>query len=140
MATNQNKTLIRRFFDEICNGRKLTVADESFAKNHVYNDPQIPGAGRGPEGMKQVISTYQTAFPDAHWGVVEMFDAENDLVVTRWIGSGTQKLELEGIYIHRIAGNKIVESWTVWDTLGMLQQLGVAPAIGAPKVPAERKN
>ena len=152
MATNQNKTLIRRFFDEICNGRKLTVADELFAKNHVYNDPQIPGAGRGPEGMKQVISTYQTAFPDAHWGVVEMFDAENDLVVTRWIGSGTQKLELEGIpptgkfvsvqgiYIHRIAGNKIVESWTVWDTLGMLQQLGVAPAIGAPKVPAERKN
>jgi hypothetical protein len=24
-----------------------------------------------------------------------------------------------------VAGEKIVESWNVWDTLGMLQQLGV---------------
>jgi hypothetical protein len=30
-----------------------------------------------------------------------------------------------GIWIHRLAGEKIVESWNLWDTLGMLQQLGV---------------
>jgi hypothetical protein len=35
-----------------------------------------------------------------------------------------------GIWIHRLGGGKIVESWNVWDTLGMLQQLGVIPAPG----------
>jgi hypothetical protein len=29
-----------------------------------------------------------------------------------------------------VAGGKIVESWNYWDTLGMLQQLGVVPQLG----------
>lgn len=140
MTTDQNKTLVRRFFDEMCNQRKLNVADELFAANHVYHDPQTP-TGPGPDGMKQVIATYQTSFPDAHWDVVETITAGND-IVTRWTGSGTQKVQLmgipptgksvkvEGIWIHRIANNRIVESWNVWDTLGMLQQLGVVPSMG----------
>jgi len=37
----------------------------------------------------------------------------------------THQLQFTGIWIHRFAGDKIVESWNVWDTLGMLQQLGV---------------
>ena len=68
MTTNQNQILVRRFFDEMCNQRNLNVADELFASNHAYHDPQAP-AGPGPEGVKQVISTYQEAIPDAHWHV-----------------------------------------------------------------------
>jgi steroid delta-isomerase-like uncharacterized protein len=94
------------------------------------------------EGQKQLISTYQTAFPDARWEVEEMFVA-GDKVVTRWAGSGTHKAVLQGnppipptgkkvrvtgIWIHRISGGKIVESWNVWDMLGMLQQIGVIPS------------
>jgi predicted ester cyclase len=36
-----------------------------------------------------------------------------------------KQVQVTGIWIHRLAGEKIVESWNVWDTLGMLQQLGV---------------
>jgi len=32
-----------------------------------------------------------------------------------------------GIWVQRIANGKIVESWQVWDTLRMLQQLDVIP-------------
>ena len=139
MATDQNKNLVRRFFDEMCNQRKLNIADELFASNHEYHDPQNP-TPPGPEGMKQVISAYQTAFPDAHWHVVETISADND-IVTRWRGTGTQKMELngipptgksvdvQGIWIHRFSKDKIAESWNVWDTLGMLQQLGVVPVM-----------
>ena len=35
-----------------------------------------------------------------------------------------------GISIHRIANGKIAEAWVNFDTLGMLQQLGVIPAMG----------
>ena len=138
----QNQALVRRFFDEMCNGRKLNVADEIFAANHTYSDPGVPGIPPGPAGQKQLISTYQTALPDAHWQVEDMI-MEGDKVVTRWTGSGTHKAELPGnppipatgkrvsvpgIWIHRITGGKIVQCWNVWDTLGMLRQLGVIPS------------
>ncbi len=139
MPTDQNQTLVRRFFDEVCNQRMLNVADELFAANHIYHDPQSP-TGPGPEGMKQLIGTYQTAFPDAHWQVIETISAGND-IITRWTGEGTQEKELngmpptgkhvkvDGIWIQRCNNGKITESWNVWDTLGMLQQLGVVPAM-----------
>ena len=139
MATDQNKNLVKRFFDEMCNQRKLDIADELFAASHSYHDPQTP-TGPGPDGMKQVISAYQTGFPDAHWKVLDTI-ISGDQIITRWEGSGTQKKELIGIpatgrsvrvqgtWIHRFANNKIVESWNIWDTLGMLQQLGVVPAM-----------
>ena len=138
MTTEENEAIVRRFFDEVCNGRQLDVADELFAPDHASHDPQIPGVQPGPEGMKQVIATYQQAFPDAHWEVVEMFST-GDRVVTRWIGSGTHGAELMGIaptgmkvrvaghWIHHIEDGRIVESWNVWDVLGMLQQLDVVP-------------
>jgi len=140
MTNSQNQTLVRRFFDEMCNQRKLNIANELFSADHVYSDPQAP-TGPGPEGVKQVISMYQSAIPDAHWHVIETFSADN-VIITRWKGTGTHKNELMGIpptgkyvevlgiWIHRIANNKIVESYNVWDTLGMLQQLGVVPAMG----------
>jgi steroid delta-isomerase-like uncharacterized protein len=142
MSNETNKALVTRFFEEFCNGRKLDIADQLFASNHAYHDPQTP-TGPGPQGMKQVISTYQTAFGDAHWTVEEMITAREDLVITRWIGSGTQsgelmgiaptkkKVKVDGVWIHRIAGGKIVESWNAWDTLGMLQQLGIVPTMAA---------
>jgi steroid delta-isomerase-like uncharacterized protein len=141
MSTEQNKTVVRRFFDEVCNQRKLEIADELVAATHTLHDPSIPGAKPGPKGLAQTIATYQNAFNDAHWAVEEVL-AENDKVVVRWTGHGTHTGELPGIpptgkrvtvpgvWIFRIAGGQIAESWDVWDTMGMLQQLGVIPAPG----------
>jgi predicted ester cyclase len=38
-----------------------------------------------------------------------------------------KSVEIEGIGIDRIANGKVIESWGCWDTLGMMQQLGVVP-------------
>jgi predicted ester cyclase len=63
-------------------------------------------------------------------------------VVVRWTARGTHKGELMGIPatgkpvvvtgmdIFHISSGKVVESWTNWDALGMMQQLGVIPPMG----------
>jgi steroid delta-isomerase-like uncharacterized protein len=142
VANEANLGLVRRFFDEVCNGRRLEVAAELFAADHQYHDPSIPGVAAGPAGIQQnpgPVVPYQQAFSDAHWHVEDIL-AEGDTVVTRWYGTGAQDGALPGIpaagrqvlvpgfWLQRLANGKIVESWQVWDTLGMLQQLGVIPA------------
>jgi steroid delta-isomerase-like uncharacterized protein len=141
MSAEDNQVLVHRFFEELWNARHLSLADELFSADHTYHDPSIPWAGPGPEGMKQVVSTYHQAFPDARMNIDDQFVAE-DRVVTRWTAQGThtadlqgiaptgKQIHVEGIWIHRLASGKIVESWDVWDTVGMLQQLGVVPRMG----------
>ena len=41
-----------------------------------------------------------------------------------------KRVAVPGVQIDRFSGGKIVEEWTLFDQLGMLQQLG---AIQAPK-------
>jgi predicted ester cyclase len=37
---------------------------------------------------------------------------------------------VSGIAIYRLAGGKVGEQWLEYDQLGLLQQLGVIPAMG----------
>jgi steroid delta-isomerase-like uncharacterized protein len=139
MAT-ADEGVVRRFFEEMCNGRKIELAPELFTADHTFHDPQVPGAP-GPQGMVETISTYQKGV-NGNWGIEEMFSA-GDRVVVRWTGTGTHVGEMNGIpptgksvrvdaiSIHRMRDGKIAETWEVWDTLGFLQQLGVVPVPGA---------
>ena len=135
-----NETVVRRFYEELCNGRRNEIAGELFTAGHVLHDPQVP-AGEGPEGMAAVVATYQEGV-EGHWAIQELFES-GDRVVVRWVGSGThtgevngipptgQPVRVDAITIHRMEAGKIAESWEVWDTLGFLQQIGVVPAPGA---------
>lgn len=137
--SEENKALARRFF-EAWNEGDLDAFDEVMAPDAVGHDPQDPfGAQTGPENAKQLASMYREAFPDVHFTVDQQI-AEGDLVVSRWTATGTHEGELmgipgtgkqstiTGISIDRVEGGQIVEGWTNWDTLGMMQQLGLVPA------------
>src|SRR2546421_3166591 len=137
--TTENETLVRRFYDELCNGRQLQLAKELLGAEHVYHDPQIPDV-RGPEAMADTVAAYQTGV-NGHWHVEDLFSA-GDNVVVRWHGRGThvgavlglaptgRAVDVEAISIHRIHDRQIAETWTVWDTLGFLQQLGALSGPG----------
>jgi steroid delta-isomerase-like uncharacterized protein len=139
MLSETNKTLSRRFFEEVFGKGKLNVLDEIIAKDHVNSGPgALPGLPTGIEGAKQLVTVYRNAFPDLHFTIDEQI-AEGDKVVTRWTGHGTNKGELlgmpatgksstvTGIVVDRIANGKIAETWGVFDQFGMMQQLGVIP-------------
>ena len=137
MQPQENKAITRWFLEEIFAGGNLELVDELFAPNFVLHDPSIPQEVRGPEGIRQYITMYRTAYPDTHFTVEDQI-AEGDRVVTRWTGQGTHQGELmgipptgtrvtvTGIEADRIAGGKIEETWVSYDALGMMQQLGVA--------------
>ena len=141
MLSETNKTVSRRFFDEVFSKGKLNVLDEIVAKDHVNKGPgTLPGLPTGPEGAKQLITVYRNAFPDLHFTIDEQI-AEGDKVVTRWTAHGTNKGELlgmpatdrsstvTGMAVDRIANGKIAESWGIFDQFGMMQQLGVIPTL-----------
>lgn len=133
------EAVVRRFYEEMNNGRKNELAGELFTDDHVLHDSQVP-AGPGPSGVAEAVAVYQQGL-DGHWQIEEIFSA-GDRVVVRWTGTGTHVAELNGIpptgksvrvdaiSIHRVTGGKIAETWEVWDTLGLLQQLGVVPVPG----------
>jgi steroid delta-isomerase-like uncharacterized protein len=138
MSAEDNKSLVRRVYEEIINKGNLNLADEAFASDYVYRSPGSPEL-RGPEGFKQLVTMYRNAFPDLHLDLDNLI-AEGDTVVSRWTGRGTHNGELMGIpptgkqvtvtgvVISRFAGGKAVEDWELIDSLGMLQQLGAIPA------------
>ena len=131
-----NEALVRRFFEEFCNDRRGDVADELIAADYVSHGPQAPQA-EGPDGVRERVGLYQEAV-DGHWTVEEIMSA-GDRVVARWTGTGTHRGELMGIdatgkpisvdaiSVFRIENGKIAEEWTVWDALGLLQQVGAVP-------------
>jgi len=141
MTTAQNKALARRFYDDVCNARRLEVADELFAADFVYHGlPSVSPGGTGPEAIKREVSIYHRGFPDARWVVHEVLSAENDTAIVRWTGQGTHQADLSGIpptgkpvsvealTLIRLRNGKIVEMWDNWDALALMQQIGVVPA------------
>jgi steroid delta-isomerase-like uncharacterized protein len=140
MSAQENVALVRRFFEEFCNGRRDELAEELFTADHVYRDPQVPNVA-GPRAMVEAVAVYQNGL-NGHWGIEEILPAGDDRVVTRWTGTGVHQSDLMGIpatgkairvdaiSVQRIAGGKIAEHWCVWDTLGLLQQIGAVPVPG----------
>ncbi len=138
MSTDTNKEIVRRLGVEPWEGN-LGVIDELVAADYVGHDPAQPEL-HGPDGIREFITTYLAAFPDGKITIDEQL-AEGDLVASRWTGRGTQQGELmgvpptgkqvtvSGITISRVKNGKVVEEWSNWDTLGMLQQLGVVPEL-----------
>ena len=136
--TEANKQIARRVIEELFSAGRMEVADELFAPDAIAHDPAQPEPTRGPEGVRQSVAGYLGAFPDLSIRV-EAQIAEGDLVTTRWTAVGTNSGEfwgqaptgkqatVTGITIDQIADGRIVESWTNWDSLGLMQQLGMVP-------------
>ena len=136
--SEHNKAVAKRFYDA-WNNRDLDAFDEIIAPDAVDHDSQNPFREmRGPAGVKRTAGMYHSAFSDGRFQVHEQL-ADGDFVVTRWTGTGShdgelmgmpptgKSVEIAGITIDRIADGKIAESWTCFDTLGMMQQLGAIP-------------
>jgi predicted ester cyclase len=143
MSTEQNKALVRRFYEEIDNDN-IDVIDELLAEDYIdHSAPPFSGFASGRAGVKQGFEMFRAATPGHH--VIEDQIAEGDKVVTRLRAIGRHEGDLPGIprtgnaldvtatVIHRIEDGKLAEHWSNKDALGFLQQVGAIPELEPPE-------
>jgi predicted ester cyclase len=87
MSVEENKALLRRFFEEVYNKGNLAVADELVAEGYVsHNELDIQVLG--PEGIKRAATMQRDAFPNLHTTIEDLI-AEGNEVVVRGRDTGT---------------------------------------------------
>jgi len=127
MTIESKKSIVLRIWKEIWRDGNFEniheLVDDDYMLHAYVEDLEY---GSGAEGLKRLISTWQTNFPDSHMTIEELI-AEGDKVVTRYTAQITPSAATKGIWIDRIQNNKVVESWVDWDRLGLFRQLGVIP-------------
>ena len=138
MSTEKNKAVLRRFADEVQSQHNLDVLDEVFSPDMVDHSGITNPPNR--EGTRQLFTMMFAAFPDFTATVRDQI-AEGDKVVTRKVFTGTHQADYMGIpptgkeiafeviEIVRLVDGKVTDHWAVGDMLGMMQQLGVIPAM-----------
>jgi steroid delta-isomerase-like uncharacterized protein len=135
MAQDENRGLVRDYYEAVYNRRELGRLDAFLAPGFVSAGP---GGRMDREAHATALAASLAAMPDLRLAVVEQI-TEGDAVVTRWTATGTQLGPLFGIpptgrrvtataiHIHRLRDGRIVDQWEQFDTLGVLGQLGLVP-------------
>lgn len=131
----RNEEIVRQFVREIVNGGNYDLAEEIFAEDYVRHDPTIREEKRGPEGFKETLETFRTAFPDVEMTLYEVL-RDGEYVAFRATETGThegefmgieptrREVEMEGNVIHHLEDGKVAETWAQFDMFGLLEQLG----------------
>lgn len=135
--SRENIDTSRRGLEEAFNAGNLDVLDEVSSEDFVGHDPLA--GDQDTEAAKQQVAAYREAFPDLKITIEEIF-AAGDKVVIRWSGLGTFQNPLmgqqptgekgapvQGITVDRFEEGKIAESWTQWDTMQFMKNIGAVP-------------
>ena len=132
------KEVATAWFEYVWNRKDASAIDRYLAP-----DARMHGLGAAPMALadfKQMHATFCAAFPDIRIEVVRTV-SEGDMVVALCHVTGThggaalgcaptQKcIEMWGMGMARVAGDRIVEGWNAWDFMSLYQQVGMLPAI-----------
>ena len=135
MPVEENVALLRRWFDEVWNRRRLDAIAEMMAPDCV-----VTGLGEadevvhGPAEFRLFAERFQKAFSGIQITVEDAFGS-GDKVAARWSAEMThtgdelgipatgRAVTICGITIARVENGKVVEGWNNWDQLGLQQQL-----------------
>jgi steroid delta-isomerase-like uncharacterized protein len=138
--SEQNKTIVRRFYDEVMSQGKVEVLDEIMVEDFIDHGETLLGSPRGRDTLKQSIRGSRDVFLDL---TVTLHDviASGDMVGVRGTMRCTQQGEFlgvpatgneiswSGLAMFRVVDGKIAERWFNSDSLNIVQQLGIVPRL-----------
>jgi predicted ester cyclase len=145
MGTDNAET-IRRWVEEMWNGRRYSLCEELLAPRfaehaHAPFSEHEPGLVDGPQTMRASMEWLVRQFPDLSM-TIEALVAQGDLVAARVLSTGTNLGPLNGVapptgrrfraeqtHWFRLQDGRIVEHWATRDDLTAMLQLG---AVGGP--------
>lgn len=135
MTVEDNKAIVRRFYEEVINRASEPVAHEIMSQAYVEHDS--PDQPPGLEGFMKFLRMIATAFPDIEVRVEDML-ADGDKVAARLTIHGThtgtllgniaptgRRATWTGIDILQLEGGKLIGRWSERNLLGLMRQLGV---------------
>jgi steroid delta-isomerase-like uncharacterized protein len=149
MTTQDMAAFVRRGYDAYnahqSDPKWLDYADKDVAADCEMIDVPSGMILRGPEGMKQFLTVFATAFPDSRAEITNLFATEEHAVVEvilRGTHTGVmyspagelppsgRTVALRACEVFEFRDRKITRHATYYDALGFMQQLGVLPTPG----------
>ncbi len=144
MSSEAGIAVVRRNTEEVQGRGNFEVFEELFAADFVDHTPQPGGFTPDRDGARDLYRTLRAAFPDfhaeIHWQI-----SDGDRVTTFKTYHGThegtfwglaptgRKVHFETVDVMRVRNGKITDHWGVANLLSLVQQLGLAPALGPAK-------
>jgi steroid delta-isomerase-like uncharacterized protein len=141
MSIETNKATVRRQMEQLWNEGRVDLVGEFFTEDNVSHNIGFPPSS-GLEELKASIVMGVNAYADLKLSIDDMI-AEGDKVAFTWTLRGVHQGDLygippsgkqvttSGVSIHRLVNGRIAETWFFPDTMGLMQQLGAIPALGA---------
>ena len=140
MTTAELKDRTLEGFERMFHQGDLDYVDEVLGRDSV--DHQEPAGASFCDHLKQVVVSMRTAFPDVHFDVHEI-QAEGDGGACRSTMTGThlgrldlvppgleatgRQVRVAHMHFFRYEGGRVTDLWHLWDTPGLLRQLGAPP-------------
>ncbi len=134
-VAEQNKEIVRKGAEEK-NKRNAEYFMDVYAPDYAYFYPSGTSKPMSREEVIEEMKMIWSAFPDCIWSIEELV-AVGDVVVSRTTVRGTHKgtfldipatgnrFELNLINMSRVRNGKVVEEREDYDSLGLMQQLGM---------------
>ncbi|RLM53921.1 ester cyclase [Halobellus sp. Atlit-31R] len=141
MGPEENKAIVRRIVDEAWNEQDLDVIDELYSDGYVGHWYLPGGEDSDREDLKGFMQEVFDGFANYEMNL-EFLVAEDDLVTAGFTSEGDHEGEFMGIppsetaepgnptpghATYRIEDGQVVEAWSTWDALGLMQELGALP-------------
>lgn len=130
MDTEARAAQVRRFVEQVWNGRNYEAAGD------LYSDRYVSPFGKGPAAKVEGIRRNHEAFADLTVDIDDLIVA-GDTVVLRITLRGTdtggyaghpptgRRMEEWGVNIMQFNGDRVVHEWMGADKLGLFIQLGI---------------
>ena len=149
MTTQEIADFVRRVYDAYNTHQSdphwLDYTNEDVAADGELVDIPSGMKFHGPDGLKQILLMFSTAFPGSSVEVINVFATEEHAVV-EYTGRGThtgilhspagdkppsgRKFELHFCDVSQFRNGKVAKHTTYYDSLSLMQQPGVIPTIG----------
>jgi steroid delta-isomerase-like uncharacterized protein len=139
----RNKANFMKLFDEVINTGNMDLADDLIVEERPDHAQGIPPEfAKGRQGFKNFFTMFRGAFPDAKFNN-ELWVAQGDVVACYGTCIGTHTGNFMGIpatgkkinvtnadFCRFNNEGKITEHWGIFNTMALMQQLGVVPTPG----------